>query len=470
MNDKLENEIKSKKICTTIIRVAIYIRVSTEEQARNGYSLSSQRQRLLEYCKENNYKVINIYVDEGKSARSKLKSRKELLRLIDDAKEHKFDRIVFWRLDRWIRCVKDYYKIQEILEENKVDWECSDETYNTYTTNGRLHLNIKLSIAQNESDQTGDRIRFNFEMMVKNGKAIVGKQGMPLGYTIAGEKKNKKMIIDPETEGATKDMWENIQMTGSIRKTLVYINNKYNLNICYDSMRHYLMNGKYYGSYRGVENYCPAYVTKEEFEKVQRLIKRNVKLNKRHDYIFSGLLRCSECGHNLAGFTASCRKKDGRVYKYPSYRCNRYHLKKCTYSKSPLESTIETYMLKNIKNEINRYILELNEINSQKEKSPKINIEKLERRLDRLSELYLDERISKEKYDLEYTKIKEQLSKENIDKEIKQDYSKLREILNQDIDSLYNNLSNENKRNFWASFIDYIEITPEYEYHIQFKK
>ena len=461
MNEKIENK---------IIRVAIYIRVSTEEQARHGYSLSSQEQRLLEFCKEKKYKVIDIYADEGKSARSKLNSRKELLRLIEDAKEHKFDRIVFWRLDRWIRCVKDYYKIQEILENNKVDWECSDEFYDTYTTNGRLNLNIKLSIAQNESDQTGDRIRFNFEMMVKNGKAIVGKQGMPLGYTIGGEKKHKRMIIDTETAEAAKDMWDNIQITGSIRKTLMYINNKYNLNICYDSMRHYLMNEKYYGFYRGVANYCPAYVTKEEFDNVQRLVKRNVKNNKKYDYIFSGLLKCYGCGHNLSGFTTRTKRKDGNFYKYYSYRCNKYHVGKCTYGKSPMEKTIEAYMIENIKDEINKYILELEQINSQIEKEPKINVGKLEKRLDRLSELYLDERISKEKYDLEYTKIKEQLKEIDTKKKSKQDYSELKKILNQDIYSLYSNLTNENRRNFWASFIDYIEITPEYEYHIQFKK
>ena len=128
-----------------IKNVALYIRVSTEEQVKHGYSLQAQKERLLEYCKSHNYKVVDIYADEGKSARSKLKSRTELQRLINDVEKHKFDLIVFWRLDRWFRNVADYYKVQEILEKNKVDWECSDEEYNTTTSNGRLHLNIKLS-------------------------------------------------------------------------------------------------------------------------------------------------------------------------------------------------------------------------------------------------------------------------------------------------------------------------------------
>ena len=159
-----------KNITETIIRVVLYIRVSSEEQVKHGYSLQSQRERLIEYCKQKGYQVVEIYVDEGKSARSKLKNRTELLRLIEDA-----------RLDRWFRNIADYYKVQEILDNNKIDWECSDEEYSTTTSNGRLHLNIKLSIAQNESDQTSDRIKFNFDNMVKNGRAITGSQGVPLG-------------------------------------------------------------------------------------------------------------------------------------------------------------------------------------------------------------------------------------------------------------------------------------------------
>ena len=103
-----------------IICAAIYIRVSTEEQVRHGYSLNSQKERLIDYCKQKNYKITEIYADEGKSARSKLNSRKELIRLINDAKLKKFDRIVFWRLDRWFRNISDYYKIQEILEKNHI--------------------------------------------------------------------------------------------------------------------------------------------------------------------------------------------------------------------------------------------------------------------------------------------------------------------------------------------------------------
>lgn len=453
-----------------ILRAALYIRVSSEEQVRHGYSLSSQRQRLNEYCKEKKYKIVDIYADEGKSARTKLRNRKELLRLVGDVKENKIDRIIFWRLDRWFRNIADYYKVQDILDKYNVDWECTDEEYNTTTSNGRLHLNIKLSIAQNESDQTSDRIKFNFSRMIKNGNVIVGKQGMPLGYTIGGEKKQKRMIKDEETEKIAEDMWNNIKTTGSIRKTLFYINNQYNLNICYDSMRHYFLNTKYYGYYKGVENYCPAYITKEDFDYVQSIIKNNYKCNKRHDYIFSGLLLCPICNRKLAGFTSVCIKKDtSKRFKYPSYRCNyRYSYHQCTYSKRPVETTIETFLLNNIKKEINKFVVESKEIIEKKEIKQAININKLQAKLERLNDLYIEGRISKEKYDKEYENINTQIKEHDVKKEVK-NYTKLEKLLQTDITSLYNKLTNINKRNFWASFIEYIIIKENGEYEIHFK-
>lgn len=458
----------NNKILKKIIRAAIYIRVSTEEQVRHGYSLEAQRKRLIEYCKQKGYKIIEIYVDEGKSARTKLNNRKELLRLVDDAKNNKFDRIVFWRLDRWFRNIADYYKVQEILDQHKIDWECSDEEYNTTTSNGRLHLNIKLSIAQNESDQTSDRIKFNFDMMIKNGNVIVGKQGMPLGYTIAGEKKNKKMIKDPETEQIANDMWENIQITGSVRKTLIYINNKYNLNICYDSMRHYFMNEKYYGYYKGIENYCPPYVTKEEFDNVQSLVKRNVKMNKRHDYIFSGLLKCPICKRNLSGFT-TITKSGNKKFKYPGYRCNHKYMGNCTYNKRPVENTVEKYLINNIEKEINKYIIQVKELNEKKNKKEPLNIDKLKKKIERLTELYIEGRITKEKFDKDYNETIEIINKYTIKEEIV-DLSKFKKIFKKNTLTLYKKLDNNNKRNFWASFIDYIEITTDNNYLIHFKK
>lgn len=438
-----------------VIRAVLYIRVSTEEQAKHGYSLQSQKENLMDYCKQKNYKVVDIYVDEGKTARTKLRNRLELQRLIKDAEKDKFDRIVFWRLDRWFRNIADYYKIQEILEKNKIDWECSGEEYNTTTSNGRLHLNIKLSIAQNESDQTSDRIKFNFDNMIKNGRAIVGKQGLPMGYKVAGEEKNKRVVKDETEEEIVIAMFKNIKLTHSIRGTLFYLKEQYGKALCYDSLRHYLKNELYFGKYRDNYNYCEPYITKEEYDYIQTIISRNVKKNQRHDYVFSGLLRCKCCGNRLSG-TASVTVRKNKRYRYYSYRCNKaLNERRCTNKKQILEQTLEKKIFENLEVEINK-VINCENLSPKKEKK-KIDVNKIQQKIDRLNELYIDGRITKEKYENSYSNYQKILEESKTNEE-KKDYSHLKKLLNKSLIENYNNLNNVEKRAFWGEFIEKIEI------------
>jgi DNA invertase Pin-like site-specific DNA recombinase len=115
------------------------------------------------------------------------------MRMLDDVRTGRIDLILFIKLDRWFRNVAEYYEVQRILDEHKVHWIATEEDYDTTTANGRLHLNIKLSIAQDESDRTSERIKFVFESKVKRGEVISGK--VPLGYKI----ENKCMQIDAST-------------------------------------------------------------------------------------------------------------------------------------------------------------------------------------------------------------------------------------------------------------------------------
>ena len=132
-------------------RAGLYIRVSTDEQAKHGFSLAEQRADLEKYAKQHGYMVYDVYADEGNTARKAISRRRELQRLLADVKAGNVDIICFKCLDRWFRNIADYYKVQEILDQYHVDWECTQEEYNTTTTNGRLMLNLKLTIAQNES-------------------------------------------------------------------------------------------------------------------------------------------------------------------------------------------------------------------------------------------------------------------------------------------------------------------------------
>lgn len=434
-----------------IIKVALYIRVSTEEQAKHGYSLDSQEKRLKEYSKIHNYKVIDIYKDEGKSARSKLKQRTELLRLIEDVKKKKIDRIIFWRLDRWFRNIADYYKVQEILNSNDVDWECSDEEYNTTTSNGRLHLNIKLSIAQNESDQTSDRIKFNFENMIKSKKAICCSHSCSLGYKVEGERGNRKVVKDKDKEEIVNFIFDTYELINNYRRTAILVKEKFNYEIDPLIIKRMLTKTIYYGEYKGVSDYCESYISKERFNALQSIKSRQTKQNTNHTYIFSGLLRCKTCGTRMSGGTHRELKR---------YRCKKYKDRlACSNGKQVQEKKLEKLLLTNL---LYLQKKELSMSGKIKEKNINIDIDKeiskINNKISRLNDLYIEGTIKKEKYDFDYAKFKKEIENLQSSKIIKKEKQIIH--LPQNFSELYNKLNEISKRAFWCEYIEYVEFDP----------
>ena len=152
----------------TILRAGLYERVSTEEQAMHGFSIDAQIDNLTEYCGKHGYKVVDHYTDEGVSGGKPPLKRPALKRLIDDVKEGKIDIIIFTKLDRWLRSVQEYFKVQEILEKHRVEWKAIHEDYDTTTANGRMAITIFLAIAQNEREKTSERVKAVFDHKLKN--------------------------------------------------------------------------------------------------------------------------------------------------------------------------------------------------------------------------------------------------------------------------------------------------------------
>lgn len=183
-----------------IIRVALYLRVSTEEQVLHGYSLQAQEDEMIRFAKEKNYRIVGMYRDEGFSARKPALKRKVMQELLDDVKSGKIDRILFIKLDRWFRNVREYHKVQAILDENHVTWQATMEDYNTATADGRLKVNIMLSVAENEADRTSERIRFVFESKVNRGEYPYGRA--PFGDKVEKADGLRKLVKDPDVKEA----------------------------------------------------------------------------------------------------------------------------------------------------------------------------------------------------------------------------------------------------------------------------
>ena len=457
-----------------VIRAGIYIRVSTEEQAKHGYSIDSQRCRLTDWCNDHHYQIVDVYADEGKSARTKLANRKELNRLLDDVVNDKIDRIVIWRLDRWFRNVADYYRIQDILDKNNVDWECSDEDFNTSTSNGRLYLNIKLSIAQNESDQTSDRIKFNFENMVKNKRPITS--ALPIGYKIEGEKQNKRVVKDPELEQMAIDMFKVYEDTLSLKATTQYLHDNYPLRpIRYECVKKFLKNPLYHGEYRGVLDYCEPYITKEKQDSLIEIIMKNHKKNNRsqHVFLFRGLIRCYDCKTRMSGSYVYRKRASGEKVYYGTYKCCRHWLDcMCDNNHTINENILENWLLDNLKTKLNDHIVKIESIEeSYKVKKKTLKIEDLNSKLERINDLYIDGRISKEKYYNEYRIVQEKIKSISVETTTnKKDLKKYKKLIDSsDALDIYKKLSDENKRIFWNEIIDSIEQDGEKNFKVFFK-
>ena len=444
-----------------MLRVALYIRVSTDEQAIHGESIATQRDALTFYAKSNNMNIIDYYIDEGYTA-TNLK-RPNLQRLLNDIKENKIDMVLFTKIDRWSRGVRNYYKIQDILDSHKVNWKTIFEDYDTSTASGRLHINIMLSVAENESAQTSERIKAVFKNKLSKGEVCSGK--IPRGYKI----ENKKLVVDPEVAPMIQDIFNYYESVNSLNKLVDYVKNNY-YHIHQLTLKRILTNTLYKGThtseYAVTENYCEAIISETQFDNVQRLLTINQKKynNKFSDsiYLFSGLLICKECEHKLVGNRQIKENKTRGKYIYKVYKCQNHfkeHVCPNNYN-IPEENILEKYLVDNIQSELKKYIIQYNRENSKK---TYINLSNkkgaLKRKLERLKDLYIDELIDKETYKNDYEKLTNELNKlkeENKNKIIPFNKNKIDEILNVNLKEDYYKLSENARRSFWTSIIDKI--------------
>lgn len=321
-------------------RAALYIRVSTEEQARHGYSLAEQEHDLRKYAEGKGYIVIGVYADEGVSARKMPHLRKGLQRLLRDIKTGSIDIVVFKCLDRWFRNVRDYYIVQDILDAHSVDWECSQESlYNTTTTNGRLMLNLKLTLAQHESDQTSDRVKYVQQGLLRSGKVITGH--MPDGYKI---NKRKHIVIDKKKVPMIQDMFEYFSKNHSVLRTYRMLWQKYRYGKTEGAVGRTLQNRIYIGEYYGIKNFCPALIDEDLFAKVQKIFEGRTQHPRTDNiYLFSRLLQCPKCGRGLTP-RYHRQKTCTRIY----YVCRSYTHGNCPYNVYWREDRIETALLESI--------------------------------------------------------------------------------------------------------------------------
>ena len=334
-----------------IERVAAYIRVSTQEQKLHGLSLDAQKMKLIAYAKAHGMKIVEWYIDDGVSGRKLIRNRPELQRMIQDAEKGNFDRILFIKLDRFFRSVAEYHECMKRIAP--VIWTATEEDYDLSTANGRMLVNMKLTIAEMEADMGGERIKVVNEYKVSTGQPLVGKPSLPFGFNVGTDEKTgrKTVIKDPDEAPILEDAIQHFMTHQKRRRTIMYIYSKYHVSFDQKALTNLFNNPMLKGQYRDNINYCEAYIDSDTFDKLVSLNNRNIKENTKPNrvYFFTGMMKCPKCGRIMGGQMHYCKSKYGKVYMYKSYRCNKWgSYGTCDYGKAIMESTLEKIMLNNI--------------------------------------------------------------------------------------------------------------------------
>ena len=460
----------------------IYIRVSTFDQAREGFSLPEQEEKLKEFCNYKGYEIYKIYKDAGISAKDD--KRPAYQQMIEDVKSKKINVVVALKLDRITRSVYDVEKLMKILNEYDCDLDCKDDDSNTITSNGKMYIRLTTAFSQNEIERCSERTKFGMVGAIKAGH-IPNKT--PIGF----KRDNKKLVPDPLTKDIVIRMYD-LYLEGKSYQAIANIYNKEQIlgrtNWKDSTIQKIMTNELYKGDFVNgkrtkhptyYENVVEGIVSKEKWDNCQYQTKRNARHYERTaTYLFTNKLKCSVCGSFLGG-KASTKKKTGKKYYY--YKC-----KKCrtNYKEDDIRNglLLQLYDLIKKDNMINKYYTPFikSKIDNNTDEITK-KIKDLEKQKDRIKSAYMQGIVKMNEFgnelkSIEYNikelnkKLKEQKQYENFsfttnDLLVLEDKERIDNIVNPEImlENILNlvNAPREQMQKIIATYIDTIEVTKE---------
>ena len=389
----------------------LYLRVSTEDQAKEGFSLPEQRERLEALCKFKGYKIYDYYTDAGISAKTG-NHRPEFDRLIEDAKNKKINTIIALKLDRLSRSIYDWENLLKTSEKYGFDLVCANDDINTTNVNGKMVTRIMMSVSQNEIERTSERTKVGMAGAIKKGHIPAV---CPIGY----KRVDKKLVPDPLTKDIVIRIF-NLYFEGNSYSTIANVFNKEKVldktNWRDVRILKILSNEIYKGDYVSgktlnkpvyYENVVEPIVSKELWENCQAQKKKNQKNYMRtQTYIFLQKLRCPKCGRILAG-GATHKVKADKWYFY--YRCEdcKNNIKEETIENSVKKLLSDILEYDNVVNEFFLPVLK-SKIDNPKEQLEK-ELKSLNNKKERIRKAYIDALFTEEEYKNESKIIKNQI-------------------------------------------------------------
>ena len=420
------------------MRCGIYVRVSTDDQKDNGYSIDSQLRMIKEYCEKNNYIIVSTYNDAGYSGKDLM--RPEMQRLLQDIKSKKIDKLVAIKVDRLTRNNFDGFWLLNYCEEHDVKIELILEPYDVSTANGEMIFGMNLVFGQRERKEIGARTKRAMEEMALEH---IHPSKAPYGYT--RNKETGHLEVEHIEAQVVKEIFNLCKKGHSTRNIAIIMkdNNAYLKCGKWKADRVYkiLTNSIYigifeYGKYKRkpqdilrVENYCEPIIDK----KVWDLTRANLEKNKHpnygeHIHLFTNLVKCPECGNILSSTISYKKDKNNNRIEYYHVTCKNPNCKNkgLHYSSDKIEKK-----LGRILDELTRYMYEHKSelITSNASKSKEINdiekaLIKLKNQEKKLVDLYISSNLNVDAINTKNDMIKKEILKlENKKKQIDPDNS-----------------------------------------------
>ncbi len=472
------------------METGIYVRVSTEEQAQEGYSIRAQQEKLKDYARIKEWSIYKIYADEGISGKN-IKDRPAINELINDVKNNKIKNVVVFKIDRLTRNTVDLIQLVDLFNKYDCRFNSLMESIDTQTASGRMFLKIIGTFAEFERENIAERVQVGFERRAREGYSTCSAIS---SYGYDRENGERVQTINEKEAKIVKEIYDmfvnqNLSVTGIAKNlNLRKIPSKRGKYWCTTTVRDVLTNANYIGMVRYAVNeekrnfetegkHIPI-ISTELFEEAQRLLKKVQKISftkkPREETYYCGFLYCGKCGKKLASHTNKRTKADGSSYLKIDYYCPCNYLKVCdepSINHNKVEKAFVEY-INNIEDfKLNNDFQIEEQENKRKEylqnkHTYELQLNTLEKKQKEIMNLYVKGDIDFENYrsmkeliDIDKNKIIEELEKINAELNKKIVIQKEDIILN--LRENWELLNNVEKRQFLYKFINKIVIVNE---------
>ena len=463
----------------------VYIRVSTEDQAREGFSLGEQEEKLLALCKFKDLEVYKVYKDAGISAKD-MEHRPQFQEMLKDMKNGKINYIVAYKLDRITRSVRDLEELISVLEQYNCFLLCDRDDVNTSTANGRFFVRMLTVLSQLEIEIVSERTKFGLNGAIKSGH-IPGQR--PFGYKSADD---KKMIIDNATRPYVEKIFDMYLEGKSFQQIANYFeeNNIYPKKKWKDTTIQKIIDNKIYmgdyeqykriGKQENLEpivymNVVEPIISRAKWEECQRQKERNqITYTRDMIYTFCQRLKCPNCSRIM-----KCKGSGGTKRKYIYYTCEHCHI---NFNENHVELLLKDFIYDLLEYDmaVKKFFLPVLEDKSNNIDTSTIDkeIRELQKQRDRIKQAYIKGIVEIDDFKEDYKLIEDKLANletkklelinlENFnysphellaERDLEKEKMIRLDTLNSLLKSKWNVMDKSEKQEFISKFIDTIEI------------